>query len=148
MGGSCWWSVPAWRPRFISRRWERANAANAAGAPAHFAALVGAPVIHAAHTGDIACGTPWSPLPYRGAYEGNALIADARGRVLAHRPAQAGEGIVVADVTLARLAPAEPVPDRYWLHRRGALPSLAWTYQRAHGRRYYRRGLAARTDRG
>jgi predicted amidohydrolase len=143
IGGSCWWSVPPWPPRAVTRRWEQSNARNAERAPSDFARLVGAPVIHAAHCGQIACGMPWSPLGYRGSFEGHALIADAHGEVLARRLGSDGPGIVVADVTLGRVPAAEPVPDRFWLYDRGPMPAMAWAYQRAHGRRYYRRHVAA-----
>ncbi|MGL5441167.1 MAG: carbon-nitrogen hydrolase family protein, partial [[Mycobacterium] stephanolepidis] len=35
------------------------------------------------------------------------------------------------------------IPDRFWLHPRGALPTAAWHYQRWHGRRWYRRNMVS-----
>lgn len=139
MGGSNWWSVP-WVPR-----WERSNAATALRAPSTFGRYVGAPVVHAAICGEFSCPMPDLPgVTYRGWFEGNALIADAHGAVLALRRREEGSGVVVADVEVGRRAPAAPIPSRYWLHRRGPLPLMAWHTQRLHGRRWYRRQNPAR----
>jgi len=137
VGGSCWSSVPAWRPHAVTRRWEAANAVNAAQAPRTFARVVGAPVVHAAHCGEVACRMPGTPIPYRGHYEGQTMIVAADGGILARRAAKQGPGLALADVQLARQAPAEPLPDRYWLPRRGPLPTLARNWQRTLGRREY-----------
>jgi hypothetical protein len=85
---------------------------------------------------------PWSPLRYRGHLEGQAQIVDAHGRVLARRAAAHGPGVVVADVAIGRVRPTEAVPEDFWLHRRGAMAAFAWSYQRRHGRRHYRRHVA------
>lgn len=139
VGGSCWWSVPPWPPQALTRRMEGANARTAARVAPAFARLVGAPVVHAAHCGAVECDMPWSPLRYRGHYEGGAVIADADGKVLAGRAGREGSGYVVADVTPGRTPPREPLPPGFWLHRRGAIPSFSWSYQRLHGRRWYAR---------
>ncbi len=65
------------------------------------------------------------------------MIADADGNVLARRRREEGTGYVVADVSPGRVAPREELPDRFWLHSRGAMPSFSWSYQRLHGRRWY-----------
>jgi predicted amidohydrolase len=144
VGGSCWWSVPSWRPRAISARMERANAANATEAAPHFARLVGAPVVHAAHFGPIECAMPWAPLRYRGTTEGGASISAADGTVLAFRGRDEGEGVAIAQVQLASTDPADELPRDYWLCRRGLIPRLAWSYQRTHGRRFYAKQRAGR----
>ena len=139
VGGSGWWSVPAWPPR---RRFERLEAGNERlalrVAPA-LGRLVGAPVVHAAHAGSLACRMPWSPLSYRGHFEGGAQVCAADGRVLARRTWREGAGVAMAEIIVARTAPLDTVPDSYWLHRRGWLGTAMWHYQRAHGRRFYRR---------
>lgn len=141
VGGSCWWSLPSPFPAAL----DRFNAANAAGAPRDFARLVGAPVVHAAHCGSVACRMPRVALPYRGSYEGEALVCDASGRLLARRSAGDGPGVAIAEVEPLRRAPSAAVPDRYWLRRRGLVPSLAWAYQGWHGRREY--GAGRRSER-
>ena len=43
-----------------------------------------------------------------------------------------------------RCEPREPVPSRFWLHRRGALPAIVWNTQRVLGRRWYRSHVRGR----
>src|SRR5919206_233414 len=69
VGGSGWWSIPAWPPRAVTRRLEAANARTAALVAERFARLVGAPVVHAAHAGELECPLPWTPFAYRGRFQ-------------------------------------------------------------------------------
>jgi predicted amidohydrolase len=137
VGGSFWWSIPPWPPQAVFKRLEAANARTAAIVAERFARFVGAPVVHAAHCGPIQSRLPWTPITYRGIVEGGAIIADAGGRVLARRDGREGAGFAIADVQPGRLAPADPLPPGYWLHRRGAIATAMWHYQREHGRRWY-----------
>lgn len=140
LGGSCWWSIPELVPGFIRGPWEERNVINTLGCVQDTARLVGAPVIHAAHCGSIACsmyGLP--PLPYRGHFEGNAAIVNAYGKVLARRDSEEGEGIVYAEITPGAVRTSEEIPERFWLRSRGLLPAIAWHWQRWLGRRWYRR---------
>ncbi len=139
VGGSCWWTIPRWPPRALTRRMEAANERHATCAAPGIARLVGAPVVHAAHCGPIECPLPWSPLTYRGRAEGGASVSDVDGNLLAFRDAREGEGIAIADVRIGRRPTADEIPGDYWLCRRGTIPTLAWNYQRAHGRRWYAR---------
>lgn len=141
MTGSGWWSIPDWWPRKAFRRMEKRNASTAWQAAASFAGYVGAPVLHAAHTGAVRCRMPWLPLGYAGKFEGGTMIVAADGTLLASLTE--GEGFVVADVPVGRRIPSSVVPEGFWLHQRGALPTVVWNYQRVHGRRYYRRHVAA-----
>ena len=145
MGGSNWWSIPRWPPAAYTRRAEAANAATAARAPSVFGRYVGAPVAHAAITGAFSCPMPELPgVTYHGRFEGGAQIADAHGRVLARRDGSEGSGYVIADVDAQRTEPREQVPDRFWLHRRGAVGAIAWNTQRLTGRRWYARHVRGR----
>ena len=144
LAGSGWWSVPEWPPATISRRLEAANARTAATVAERFARLVGAPVIHAAHAGPLECDQPWLPSRYRGHFQGGAVIADAGGRVLARRDRREGPGFAIADVAIGRAAPTDPIPDTFWLHRRGIAGAITWNVQRLHGRRWYARHTAHR----
>jgi predicted amidohydrolase len=140
VGGSNWWSVPGWPPRALTRRMEARNAATALRAPATFGRLVGAPVVHGAIAGHARCRMPDLPgVVYDGRFEGGALVAAADGTILALRRAGEGSGFAIADVEIGQVPPADPIPRRYWLHRRGLLPAIAWNTQRLHGRRWYRR---------
>jgi hypothetical protein len=87
----------------------------------------------------VRCPFPGTPLTYRGHLEGGAVICDARGVVLARRARRDGPGAAIARLTPGRVPPDAPVPERFWLHRRGPLPALVWHAQRAHGRRWYAR---------
>ena len=140
VGGSKWWRIPEWPPRRLTDRMEERNARNALRAPAHFARLVGAPVVHAAICGEFRCPMPdLAGLAYKGRFEGNALIAAADGEILALRRGEEGSGVVLAEVEVGRIPASASIPRRYWLHRRGLLPAWAWNSQRLHGRRWYRR---------
>jgi predicted amidohydrolase len=138
MTGSGWWSIPEWPPRPLTRRYERRNAATARRAAESFATYVGAPVVHAAHAGRLRCAMPWMPFRYDGHFEGATVIVAADGTVLASRDWREGEGVVIADVEPGRIPPRARPPERFWLHRRGAVAAATWTYQRFHGRRWYR----------
>ncbi|MTE16891.1 carbon-nitrogen hydrolase family protein [Nocardia aurantiaca] len=144
MAGSGWWSVPLWRPRPLFEYLERCNAATARRAAASFSQYVGAPVVHAGHAGELECPMPWMPARYHGHFEASTLITAADGTVLAERPREDGEGVVLAEIAPGGAAPVLETPDRFWLHPRGALPAAAWHYQRWHGRRWYRRHTKAR----
>jgi predicted amidohydrolase len=144
VAGSAWWSIPPWPPATVTRRLEARNARTAAHVASAMAAAVGAPAIHAAHCGPIDCAMPLSPVRYRGEFEGGAIICDAAGASVARRDRRQGAGIVVADVALGRTAPTAAIPERFWMHRRGALPAVTWSYQRAHGRRWYARHALGR----
>lgn len=142
MGGSCWWSIPAYLRGLFQWLWESANNQNSIAAIQDSARLIGAPVIHAAHCGNIECPQPGLPMKYRGYFEGNAAIVDASGQVLAQRSAIQGEGIVCAEISLGAQATTEEIPNRYWLRSRGGpLPIFTWYQQRWLGRRWYARNV-------
>jgi predicted amidohydrolase len=141
MGGSCWWSIPTNFPDMLQRLWEPANNRCSLAAIQDSARFIGAPVIHAAHCGEIECPMPGLPIRYRGYFEGNAAIVDASGQVLAHRSASEGEGIVCAAIAMGAQATTEEIPHRYWLRNRGFLPAFAWHHQRLLGRRWYKRNV-------
>jgi predicted amidohydrolase len=142
IGGSCWWSVPPWPPKSITNKWETENSRTALESVRSFATFVGAPVIHASHCGEIECSMPWMPMRYSGYYEAGAMIVDAEGKVLAMRNRHEGPGVVIAEVVPGKSSPKNAVPNRFWLHKRGPLPSFAWMYQRLHGRRWYGKHMA------
>ena len=146
--GSGWWSMSEnWPPRSVFARLEAANHRRAVEAAATFALYVGAPVVHAAHAGELICETPWLPLPYRGHFEGGTLITDERGRILDALDRSDGEGFAIADVEPGRHEPLRQPPDRFWLHNRGAVAAMAWNYQRLHGRPWYRKHVRGRPAR-
>jgi predicted amidohydrolase len=142
VGGSGWWSIPEHLgPTAITRRLEAANARTAWTSVAAFAGYVGAPFVHAAHAGTLECESPSLPTHYSGHFEGGTAIVDSDGTVLARRDWREGEGLAIAEVTPGRRSPIAQPPDRFWLHRRGAVAAWAWNVERLHGRRWYRRHL-------
>lgn len=141
MGGSCWWSIPTNFPDMLQKLWEPANNRCSLAAIQDSARLIGAPVIHAAHCGEIECPMPGLPIKYRGYFEGNAAIVDASGQVLAHRSASEGEGIVCAEISMDAQTTTEEIPHRFWLRNRGFLPAFAWHHQRLLGRHWYKRNV-------
>lgn len=148
VGGSCWWSIPGWKPNSVFAAMERRNADNATQAAANFAKLVGAPVVHAAHCGKIECPMPLLPVGYHGYAEGGAAVFDADGTALAFRERTQGSGFAIADVELGRRVPERELPDGYWICRRGVIPEVAWKYQRLDGRRWYRKQTARQKPAG
>jgi predicted amidohydrolase len=146
--GSGWWSMSDnWPPRPVFARLEAANRRRAVEAAASFALYIGAPVVHAAHAGELRCAMPWLPLAYRGRFEGGTLICDASGQVLDALERSDGEGFAIAEVEPGRREPLRRPPDSFWLHKRGAVAALAWNYQRLHGRPWYRRHVRGRPAR-
>ncbi|MCA2245057.1 carbon-nitrogen hydrolase family protein [Mycobacterium sp. WUMAC-067] len=143
LAGSGWWSIPQWRPRAVLRRWEAANRERARRSVLDFAALVGAPVVHASLCGPITCPLPGMPGRYRGEYEGPSVICDRDGEVLAERPAQSGPGVTAATVPTGAANPSRDPAPGFWLRPRGPLPAFAWAYQGWLGRRAYRQWLGS-----
>ena len=104
--GSGWWSMSEnWPPTALFARLEAANHRTALNAAASFAGFVGAPVVHAAHAGELRCPMPWFPAEYRGHFEGGTLITDARGRILDAIDRRDGEGFAIAEVEPGRVEP-------------------------------------------
>ncbi len=144
IGGSGWWTMPEWPPAPITRRIEAQNARSAWNAVQSFSTFLGVPFIHGAHAGALECEMPWSPLRYRGHFQGGAAVVDAHGRVLARRDWREGSGYAIAEVEPGRREPVAKPPDRFWLHPRGAVPAFTWEYQKLHGRPWYRKNVAGR----
>lgn len=143
LGGSGWWSIPQWAPRAVSRRLEAANRRRALAAPACFATYVGAPLVHAAHSGRVECPFLPAVARYSGYFEGGASICGPSGEVLALRTREEGPGWAIADVT-PRRERTLAVPHGFWLQRRGAPAALGWAYQNPIGARRYRMLLERR----
>lgn len=144
VGGSCWWSVPSWVPKSVTARWEEKNERTALESVRVFATYVGAPIIHAAHVGEIECPLPWMPMNYKGHYEAGSMIVDGEGNTIALRDRHEGQGIVIGNIKIGRTTPQQDIPNKYWLHDRGPIPTLAWNYQHLHGRRWYKKNVAHR----
>jgi predicted amidohydrolase len=139
VGGSFTWGAPRWMPLrgYLQSSIERYTA----WAPA-FARLAGCPVVEATHCGRMRCKTPLLPLPYETRLGGGAVICDAAGNVLARRAGDEGEGFVVADVSVGRVATEAREPEGFWINELDAVSKVGWHVQGWHGRRWYRRHVA------
>ncbi|MBC7229786.1 MAG: carbon-nitrogen hydrolase family protein [Actinobacteria bacterium] len=141
VGGSCWWTVPDRAIPIPGKNGvHRRNLEIMRETPVRMARMLGVPVVHAAHAGDLAARMPLLPgLPYRSCYLGETMVVDATGEVLARLSREDGEGVAVADVQPGRIAPVEDPPDRFWIPDLPWLIRAVWGYQNLHGRWYYRR---------
>jgi predicted amidohydrolase len=141
VGGSCWWTLPEKRlPGFPLELHDR-NLEIMADTPGRFARLLGVPVVHAAHAGELEGGLPLVPgFPYRSYYLGETQILDGAGRILARMRREDGEGFVSAELDLSeKHGPTEALPKGFWIPNLPRAFRLLWTIQNLHGRSYYRR---------
>lgn len=143
MCGSHWWSTPDWKIiRPYMRHHERLNADHMFRAPGRFARMVGAPLLHAAHSGLLEgryAFTSNLSVKMRTHLVGETQIVDANGSILARRRADEGVGIIFADVMLGRLAPIEPTPDSFWLEKLPPFVRALWITQNSVGKAIYAR---------
>lgn len=116
VSGSCWWTLPddvdADNPR------RAANLKMLQEAPPRVARMLGVPVIHGSHAGKFAgnFSLELPDLPYDSSYLGEAMIVDAQGNTLAHRPLADGAGVVSAEISLnEHPTPSEPIPECFWM---------------------------------
>lgn len=141
VGGSCWWSVPLnWPPKGLWAWYHRRNERIMSSTPSTFASILGVPVVHASHAGDLDAYMPMVPgIPYRSYYLGETQIVDGSGVVLARMTRDDGEGVITADITPGRRPPSLSCPERFWIPRLPILFRAVWSYQNMHGRWYYKK---------
>ena len=144
LGGTHWWSIPSNWPEFLQKRYEPDNEANVLQCAVRTAQLIGAPVVNASHCNKFSCEMPGLPFKYRGQNEGNTAIIDASGKVLALRSKQEGAGFVIAELNPNAIPTNIPIPKRFWLRRRGPIPTFAWHQQRILGRAWYKKNILAK----
>lgn len=132
MTGSHWWGSPGWPVlKNRQRQGDQLNADHMFRTPGRFARLIGAPNVHAAHTGKISgryALTPGLAVGFSSQLQGETQITDAGGHILARRQAHEGPGVIFANVTIGRTTP-EPLPTGFWLE---CLPwdlQLIWLQQ-------------------
>jgi predicted amidohydrolase len=106
-------------------------------APRRLARLVGAPIVHASLVGDV-WNTPPNGHPTLLRFSGESQIADASGRTLARRSYAEGEGLVIADIEIGRVAPSESIPDAaFWTPEVSEPSQTAWAVSGGAGRSLY-----------
>jgi predicted amidohydrolase len=108
--------------------------------PGRFARMLGVPVVHAAHAGELEGGLLLFPgFPYQSHYLGETQILDGAGRILARMRREDGEGFVSAELDLTeKHGPTEALPSGFWIPKLPGAFRLLWTIQNLHGRYYYR----------
>jgi predicted amidohydrolase len=143
MSGSHWWSAPEWS--FAHRYFAyhaKLNADHMFRAPGRFARMVGAPLLHGAHCGELegryALTSQWS-VPVRTHLIGETQIVDASGLVRARRSAVEGAGYVVADIVTGAQQPQSDVPHSFWLENLPPMVRMMWATQNAVGQSIYAR---------
>jgi predicted amidohydrolase len=112
IGGSCW---PALTNPEIEP--ESASLSMLKKAPTQFARLVGVPVIHSNHVGEVRYYSDGDPTKYDVQfYGGETQIVDGYGKIVKKLSYADGEAIIIADVILGKVAlPTAPIPDRFWI---------------------------------
>ena len=125
--------------KLLTSREHRIWKDQAKALPGQVARITGVPVAIASHVGPITGETPLVPgLSWPTTMIGESQICDRDGTVLARLSEEDGEGHVAAEIRIAEPAPAESVPDRYWIPRMTAITHVAWHAMNAHGSLSYR----------
>lgn len=117
LAGSCWWDLPIDAPQ-EREGLRQYNQSLALETPVAFAKLLGVPIIHANHCGQVtAFNFPNANKLQTRQFVGAAQIADGQGRVLARRQFFEGEGLVVSDISwnTSNRQRVEDFPPDYWI---------------------------------
>jgi predicted amidohydrolase len=113
--------------------------------PRRLARLVGAPVVHASIVG---------PVPSAGRvdgsgsrtleFSGESQIVDGYGKSIAMRHFAEGEGVLIGEIEVGRVAPSEALPDGvFWTPEGPGDASTFWHTSGAEGRTIYLKRRAA-----
>jgi len=112
IGGSCWPALanPKVEP-------ESASLSMLKKTPTQFARLVGVPVIHSNHVGEVRYYSGEDPAKYDVQfYGGETQIVDGYGKIIKRLSYQDGEAIIFSDLILGKVdASTDPIPDRFWI---------------------------------
>lgn len=143
LGGMCWPSFPLNWPgplRWWGEREHTIFRQQGRDLPGQVARIVGVPVAHASHVGQITGGTPLAPgIRWRTEMIGESQVCDRDGTILARLTYEDGEGHVSADVDLtAEPAPLDPILDRFWIPKFTLSTHAAWHGMNTHGLLSYR----------
>ncbi len=139
VGGSFTWEAPDYLPDPVRTRLTASMNRIVRNWAPRFARLLGAPVVEAAHCGNLDCRDQLLPLRYRCSIGNGAKICAADGTVLAARAPSDGPGHVIADVEPGAVEPLDEPPDRFWIEPLGPTGEAFWRIQNMHGARWYER---------
>jgi predicted amidohydrolase len=139
VGGSCWWTARDDDTSSDADANRQANLALLQETPVRFARMLGVPVVHASHAGSFeGFALPDYQDPYNSHFEGETMIVDGHGQILARMSYEDGEGIILADVTLGQVeGPHEPIPEGFWIPELPDATVTAWEEALVDGRKYY-----------
>jgi len=151
MTGSHWWSDPGWwvfKP--IAESFHAGNGRMMHRTPGRLAAMIGAPILHAGHTGILEGDYLMVPgtrltVGTRTQLMGDTQIVDGAGDLVAWRHYADGAGVITADIELGQTQTREDIPDRFWIQRLSRLTNFIWHHQNACGKSAYQ--WAKRTGR-
>ena len=140
LAGSCWWDLSKAAPPG-SEPERRYNQSLALETPVTFVRLLGIPLIHANHCGEVtALDFPKADKVKTRQLVGAAQIIDGDGQILARRTFDEGGGVVMADVPYRTIHPkaVAALPKRYWIPDLPASYLRAWETFNSLGQEYYR----------
>lgn len=112
IGGSCW-TLPV-----DPEDWPKDDEPSLLkSTPSRFARLVGVPVVHTNHVGEVRYDSEEDPSKnHARSYGGETQIVDGFGKIIERFSYKDGEGILFADVVLGKVdGPIEPIPDGFWI---------------------------------
>lgn len=115
-------------------------------APQRFARMIGAPVIHANFTGPNPGFVSISfDREANGRYLGSSQIVDGQGKTIARMGTE--EGVLLAELTLARTPPTEEITDDFWMQEVSDSMRRRWATTGAVGRDHYIKSTRTRLAR-
>jgi predicted amidohydrolase len=119
-------------------------------APRRLSRLVGAPVIHANLVGDVwnSPGSLYGDGESLLRFSGESQIIDASGKTVARRAYAEGEGLVIAEIEIGRVAPSESIPENAWWTPEAAQAQSFWATSGAAGRSVYLKTTRPQRARG
>lgn len=145
MTGSHWWSTPDWKILGAKRAaYDAGNQNMMHVTPGKLAELIGAPLVHAGHTGPLngqMLMMPGTRITSKVHLHltGETQILDKNGTMIAHRAPEEGSGLVIGDIEIGRVAPKADIPDSFWIPPNMGFGKLLWWHQKACGKAVYAR---------
>ena len=111
--------------------------------PGKLADLIGAPLVHAGHTGNLQghmLMVPGTRIASKTNLHltGESQILDKDGNMIACRAPEEGAGVVIGDIEITRVEPRADIPDRFWIPPKLGFAKLLWWHQNLCGKAVYK----------